>query len=436
LVGAASLAAALLVGCGDNDPKPTSSNAGESCVRTADCAGGLICVANVCYKTAPVASGGAAGTSTTPVGPLLGGEGESCNSRRDCTEGLGCFNNRCTASAQTGDGGATGGTGIQLGARGESCRVNGDCGKPLVCMPSATSGTGVCDLAEFGVTVTGMTCTGECLTAADCCQFPVALHEPDLKSCEDIDDKISTLAVDCDAPATPVAKKLCFEKDTYCACAAKTWSCSDSNSCVYGVACVDGVGLDVPTGCPSYARIRTLSTLTCNPDTLKCVGPTAAKGCTTDAKCEGEQVADSTTLDLCTAGECTCHAGDKKCYRKCARDIDCGQGQSCDTKKTKLCVPAAACSTDSECAIAHHDLAYVCDDSGTCAKSCNVDRDCSGTGLDSPFTGATCVDGFCASALGTCTPDTQCPALLGGAKPFCVAAPAGDVSPVSSAVTD
>src|SRR4051812_21303593 len=116
LIGATSMALALLVGCGDDDSKPATSKAGQSCARTADCAEGLSCIGNVCYKTAPPPSGGEAGDSSVnpPAPPPRGGEGESCNSRLDCAEPLGCFNNRCTVSA-SGEGGATGGTGIQLG---------------------------------------------------------------------------------------------------------------------------------------------------------------------------------------------------------------------------------------------------------------------------------------------------------------------------------
>src|ERR1700755_763493 len=94
LIGAAGMAAALLIGCGDNDAKPASSKAGQSCVRTADCADGLSCIANVCYAGSPA---GEAGQGATP-GPVLGGEGESCTSRRDCADGLACFNQRCTAT--------------------------------------------------------------------------------------------------------------------------------------------------------------------------------------------------------------------------------------------------------------------------------------------------------------------------------------------------
>src|SRR4051794_26750651 len=96
LIGAASLAAALLVGCGDNDAKPTSSKAGQSCARTSDCADGLSCIANVCYSSSP--AGGNGGGGGTVAGPVLGGEGESCTSRKDCEDGLACFNQRCTKS--------------------------------------------------------------------------------------------------------------------------------------------------------------------------------------------------------------------------------------------------------------------------------------------------------------------------------------------------
>ena len=236
LIGAATMSLALLAGCGDDDAKLASSQAGQSCVKTADCADGLSCIANVCYKTAPP-TGGEAGGSATPVGPVLGSEGESCTSRRDCTEGLGCFNNRCTATASNGDGGAPS-TGIELGARGETCRVNGDCSKGLVCIPSTTStGTGICDTADFGIEPTGMTCGGECNEAADCCQFPVLLHTATIRSCEDIADAIAAGPIDCAAPATANAELLCFEQATYCECGAKTWACTNNacgeDSCVH-----------------------------------------------------------------------------------------------------------------------------------------------------------------------------------------------------------
>ena len=444
LIGAASLSLALLAGCGDDDAKPASSGVGQSCVRTADCDEGLSCIANVCYKNAPPTGGEGGDNTVTPPGPVLGGEGESCTSRRDCTDGLGCFNNRCTATDTSGDAGATGnpGTGITLGARGESCRVNGDCTKGLVCVPSTTNtGTGVCDISDFGIEPTGKSCTGECLTAADCCQLPINAHTATITSCEDIADAIKVGAVDCDAPATAPAANLCFLQATYCECAKNTWACTD-NSCVYNTACVVAAGQDTLTGCPSYSRNRSLVGLglTCNADALKCIGATAPAGCTTDKSCDGKPVVDRLG-DVCGAGECTCYAGSKQCYKKCARDIDCGANQVCDTAKTKLCVPNGDCSNDTQCALANHSVDFKCN-SGTCARACKVDRDCSPAGsgqnlFPNQFNGQVCgADGFCALITSSCDENTQCPLAVGGLKSFCVDDKAVGGSTVTSAITD
>jgi hypothetical protein len=447
LIGATSMALALLVGCGDDDVKPTTvtSKVGQSCTKTADCDPGLSCIDNVCYKTPPPPSGGSAGdTSVTPPDPpVLGGEGESCSSRLDCAEPLGCFNNRCTVSGG-GEGGATSSPVPQLGTRGESCRVNGDCTKELVCVPSVATATGVCDLAEFGIEPTGLTCTGECTKAEDCCQLPIAQHTADIKSCQDIADSLTTLAVDCTAPAVGTPSRLCFLQATYCECGDDTWTCDDdSHACVYGLDCVVAAGTDVPTGCPSITRLGR-PVPACNADSKTCVGPTVAAGCTNDNSCKGKQVVDSTAGDLCTTGECTCYAGNKQCYRKCARDIDCGVGTTagmpplvCDTEKTKLCVPDAKCVTDDQCAIANHSLAFKCNE-GTCAQSCESDRECSATGLGNAFTGMVCgANKFCASVAQDCNEETQCaPVTAGGLKPFCVATPAVAGTSVASSITN
>jgi hypothetical protein len=438
LIGATSMALALLVGCGDDDVKPVTvtSKAGQSCAKTADCESGLSCIANVCYKTAPPPSGGgnAGESSVTPPDPReLGGDGESCQSRLDCIEGLGCFNNRCTLSA-SGEGGATGSPVPQLGARGESCRVNGDCVKDLVCVPSVITGSGVCDISDFGIEPTGKSCGGECLEDADCCQLPVQLHTATVTSCEDIADAIKAGTIDCTAPATPTAKTLCFEKATYCECGKNTWSCTD-NACVYGVACVVAAGADVPTGCPSYSRTRSLAALTCNADTLKCVGEKAPTGCTTDKSCDTKGVVDRPG-DVCGAGECTCYAATKQCYKKCARDIDCGANQVCDTDK-KLCASSGACTSDTYCAVMTGSTDYKCNE-GTCARACTVDRDCSPSGHDnySEFNGMVCgADGFCASVALDCDENTQCP-LVNGLKTFCIDKPEAAGTMYSSAITD
>ncbi len=437
LIGAASLGAALIVGCSDKDAKPASSKAGESCVRTADCADGLSCIANVCYASGHVSSGGEAGSSG-PALPSLGGEGESCSSRLDCEAGLGCFNQRCTTPPTTmvGEGGAPS-TGIELGERGETCRVNGDCKAALVCVPStAASGIGVCDLSKYGVEPTGKTCGGECLAPADCCQLPTQLQTPTIKSCKDIDDAITTGPIDCTAAGA--TSTLCFQQATYCSgCSAKTWDCTD-NTCVYKPACVPTAVNDAPTGCPTYSRLYPTG-LTCDATLKTCTGATAPGGCTTDPSCAGKPVFDRTlfSTDVCTAGECTCYAGNKECYRKCSRDIECAVGSTCNAT-SHVCISVGACTADSECALLHSSLDWKCN-AGTCAKSCAADRDCSPSGhLSATFNGTVCAaNGFCQTLSGNCTDKTQCPAAPNGLKTFCVddtAAPAGGA--VSSSISD
>jgi hypothetical protein len=444
LIGAAGLAAALLVGCGDNDAKPIPSKLGESCANTAQCADGLSCIANVCYSSAPTGSGGEAGQGTpTVVGPVLGGEGESCTSRRDCADTLACFNQRCTAATSTGEGGATGSApAAQLGDRGETCRVNADCSTGLVCVPSdVNTGVGVCDVASFGIAPTGMYCGGECQTAADCCQLPLTVQTVlAVKSCEDITAAIAANAVDCAAVLTAgtLGARLCFADATYCSgCSATTWKCTNS-ACEYNVACIVAAGEDSPTGCPTYTRLGRVVP-TCNPTGLKCTGPTVPKACTTDASCTDAVVADSDGLDTCSDGECTCYAGDHQCYRQCAGDLDCAPGKSCD-KDSHVCVPSATCTTDQQCAVSFDSIDYKCNAAGNCAVSCTADRDCSpaarGIEGEGDFNGQVCgTDGFCISVLGDCSDSTQCSS--GGLKSFCIPRPT--VAPgttVSSAVTD
>ncbi len=224
LIGAMALGAALLVGCGDNDAKPVLSKAGESCASAAQCADGLSCIANVCYASVRrrrAANGGSGGAPV--VGPVLGGEGESCTSRRDCEDGLACFNQRCTANGM-GAGGETGTVvAPQLGDRGETCRVNGDCASGLICIPGyITAGIGQCDVANYGIQPSGMSCVGECKTAADCCQLPTAEQSPTIHSCEDISNGIN--GANCATTVVPAIIKLCFQQSVYCTCAKNTWS--------------------------------------------------------------------------------------------------------------------------------------------------------------------------------------------------------------------
>jgi hypothetical protein len=186
--------------------------------------------------------------------------------------------------------------------------------------------------------------------------------------------------------------------------------------------------------------------------TKKCEVPAAA-GCTTDASCATLPVADRAlaSSDVCSAGECTCYAGNHECYRKCARDIECAGGSTCDTA-SHVCISSPSCTTNEQCAVKNGSLDYECNKAtGACAKVCTGDRDCSPTGHGlaagaigtGSFNGMVCgADGFCASIATDCSDDSQCntPAFVGALpqmKTFCVDAPAvAVVGAVSSAISD
>jgi len=437
LIAAAGMAAALLVGCGDNDAKPTPSKAGQSCARTADCADGLSCIANVCYASSSGGSGGQAGTASAP-GPVLGGIGESCTSRLDCSTGLACFNQRCTNATSAGEGGAPSMPSAQLGDRGETCRVNADCSTGLICVPGyITSGIGQCDLAKYDYPApSGMSCVGECKTAADCCELPPAAHTATINSCSDLVALIG--GEDCSSSTiSPTVAQYCFMQSVYCDCAKNTWSCDANSRCQYTAKCtVTGA---TTGGCPSYTR-GNFTVPACDTKAQKCQ-TAASAACTKDTDCdEGVYTAD--TELLCSKGECTCYSGG--CYNKCAQDIDCAPGRVCDAKKTKLCVPQTGCTTDLDCAVGNR-VGDKCVD-GACKRPCTNDHDCSGSGLvtGAPFNGTVCsAAGYCESIQGECTDDAQCKTALPGStnlatgvKAFCVKTPTATTTSVMSAITD
>jgi hypothetical protein len=243
------------------------------------------------------------------------------------------------------------------------------------------------------------------------------------------------------------AKNECFQQAAYCTgCTAKTWDCT-ANKCVYAAACAAAAPNDTVTGCPTYSRLGIPTGVTCS--AAKKCEVTAAAGCTTDASCVTLPVADRSALssDVCSAGECTCYAGNHECYRKCARDIECAGGSACDTK-AHVCVSAPTCTTNEQCAVKNGSLDYECNKTtGKCAKVCTVDRDCSpsGNGLSAgTFNGTVCgADGFCASIATDCADDSQCappPAFIGATptlRTFCIDAPAAATGgTVSSAISD
>lgn len=437
----------LISGC-DSDDALAKSALGESCDKTSDCADGLKCIEGACYQSASSGGssneGGEGSGGTTVVGPkppVLGGEGESCAKRADCEDGLGCFNERCTKSA--GEGGEGNIPGVVLGVEGETCTTTTDCGKGLGCRPGGympgAGFTGVCTKLDTGLEPTGKTCGYECAEAADCCELPVILHATlGAFSCSDL----ATLVADVPncATATALNGQRCLAYDVYCDenCGNSTWSC-EAGTCAYEGECSKAGA--VIGGCPSYTRGGN-GIPACDIDAGTCTTEVVdPMGCTDDESCF-----DPTPMaivggggDLCSEGECTCHAGDGGCYRKCSENADCPVGYHCD-EETTLCMPQGMCSTDAQCIEDVGDARVKCVD-GTCTQPpCENDLDCNLGGFVNGYFENVCGPDKTCVPLG-CTDDTECPAYSGvnglGVRSFCATftGVAGVGAPVS-AITD
>jgi hypothetical protein len=455
LVLSAFSLAAIATGCSDDD-NGTPSAKGESCARTADCKGGLVCIDDKCVSgpssgsnpdagtPTPTGSGGSSGNTGSGGSPattttVLSSEGESCTRRADCEAGLACVLQTCTSSGSTGGGEADGGGKTSLptlGQRGESCQSVRDCAADLSCFPRPGVAGGVCDMDQYGLAPTGKVCGGDCNTSQDCCELPTGVIIADpingtftaVSSCTDVVElALGGDASICDATPSPAKDPACFYYKTYCDCAATTWACTD-NACVYSAKCAhDG---NVFKGCPT--RLRTgvgTGAATCDTTTDKC-GP-AATGCAAAADCETMPVFDD-AADTCEKDECTCVA--KKCYRKCDEDLDCPARSSCDTKQ-KVCVTDPACTDDIQCTRNLGDTRAVCK-TGKCVVPCATDHDCSASGIPQAggFTAQVCgKDGTCV-ALG-CASDDECQ-NANGIRTFCTAPHTSTDPAIHSALTD
>jgi hypothetical protein len=437
----------LVAGC-DSDAKIAKSSPGESCTKTSDCDTDLKCLEGTCYKagsgtdTNTGGEGNSAGTPGVvgPTPPVLGGPGESCTKRADCVDGLACLSQRCTE-----DGGGMGGAGTTagptLGTNGETCSVTSDCAKGLACLPGAGEGSfgvGVCSPIESGLTPTGNVCGGECKTAADCCELPVAVHAAysvfapygaGANSCTELAAQLD--GINCATTKIVADQVKCFAQAAYCECGAKTWTCSEVGRCEYAGACVAATAGSIPGGCPTYTRLSLPTPTTTCSKAKKCV-PEPVAGCAADVDCD-DTVLVAEQTEYCTNGKCTCDTDSGKCYRSCGEDLDCPVHFTCDTK-TSLCRAGAACETDSFCVTASNDINSKCI-AGTCQGSCNNDLDCNGGRLTNSTATRVCNAQHVCEYVG-CASDDECPAV-GSVRAFCVKAPeATATGGVVSAITD
>jgi hypothetical protein len=381
------------------------------------------------------------------------GLGESCTRTFDCKSGYACEENVClpiavaTGDAGIGDGGE-GGVGIpsgpHLGLLHESCQRSSDCQSPLECVGEQ------CTIVNYGLTATGKSCSGECLTATDCCEPPTNLDPglgewlgvgPDggtvahfaptngIVRCTDLLTYIGGDPGICGNVAAAVANAFyvtdlgtaCFDYKTYCQCAPNTWTCTAANTCAYQAPCDTSSPL---TACPGTSRTG----LPLNPRCNVVAGTTAGTctaGCATDSDCANKFISSSdqycSAADAGGGASCTCYQS--SCYFKCAKDLDCAQGSTCDPT-TSLCKASSSCTTDSDCVQTTRSAQGKCQ-MGTCALSCTDDNQC---GAPPNI----CSNGLCATA--GCSSDADCPAT-GGPREFCVPTPTGAAT-YSSSITN
>jgi hypothetical protein len=431
LLGAALAAAGSIGGCSSSSASPVLSAAGESCGRTADCGSGLVCVSQTCVtRDAGVPALAEAGVVFPPEAGAA------------------------AAPAREEGGAPEAAPPPRVSDLGESCSITSDCAAGLVCIPSASGAGGTCDRASYGLKATGKTCSGECVTGADCCELPlgITVTAGAVKTCQDILGLVlggNMTQCAAAAPASDVGVG-CFLYATYCSTCASSgvWSCTASQ-CVYAASCQnDGV---VFGGCPTQTRTGRPLAPFCDGTAHKCQS-TPRGICNMDADCNGKGTTDG--AGTCRGGDCACYAGG--CYYSCASTLDCAQGTTCDAN-LKVCTQGGTCSSDAQCASQTGAVNAKCV-GGACKLSCTSDRQCGGSGLvQSPssdagapagsfadaFGGEVCgADGFCED-LG-CATNADCQELNHNMNPggsalnyFCVTPPVVTPTPTpASAITN
>jgi hypothetical protein len=436
--GVAIAVAGAIGGCSSSSsssPNLVASAAGESCSRTSDCASGLVCIDDEC-----VAKGT---TVVNDAGEVIGPDGGIVVVTPD-------------SSVVVPPPAAEAGVVVppeaapppRLSVQGEYCMSSGDCATGLICIPNSPyGGSGVCDQASYGLTASGKTCSGECNMAADCCELPLntVINGTAVKTCQDILNVVltgnTTQCTQSPSPTSPIGMG-CFYYATYCSSCStgSTWACT-KNQCVYNASCQNsGIALN---GCPAVTRTgRALPSTNCDTMSNTCKAAATTGTCVSmDSECDTKATADSSVT--CRGGDCTCYQ--QACYLKCAQDLDCRQGYTCNTT-LKLCQQTPGCSTNADCAASTQVSSAQCV-SGTCKVPCTSDHQCSPSGLLSQqvfstvFSGTVCgSDGYC-DKLG-CSADSDCQnssSNPGGntVHLFCVTPPTVATAPVyQSAITN
>jgi hypothetical protein len=416
LVSLMGLAMGLAVSAGcSSSSSATPSGQGQSCTRTSDCAGGLVCIDQICLKP---------GAGAVDAG---------------------------------GDGGVVAEGGTPTPTRlGQACATQSDCGDGLTCVPSAAGGIqgGLCDLSSYGLTPTGKVCGGECAQDSDCCELPYNLLPnygfegpsdagyPQLRTCSDLLNYViggDATACSTATSGTSLAEACNFFSEYCNGCVSSTWKCNNSQCQFTGTCNTTALSQAYPGACPPSTRTgRALGTTCVSADggTTGTCTSTSNTACKVDADCYGKVDVDD--YGTCLGGDCTCYQGG--CYFQCASDLDCQGGYACDSA-TKLC-KSSGCTSDAVCKSQSGNVKEVCNmTTRACALPCTNDHDCSPSSgavhALGAFTGSVCgPDGFCASVTSSCTTNDDCKATVTNTvNTFCVPVPAA-TSTYRSAITN
>jgi hypothetical protein len=312
LVASVALLAAPAA-CGDDDNEARRSGAGESCLRTDDCGGALVCVAQVCVDAA----------LASPRAP--GRRGESCRVSAECAAGLSCMNDVCAASE------------FAVSPTANECKII-ECKAAQDCCPPqptfCADFKAQCDLelaAPPPAPACGMLkaqCDGGDAAACDTYSFSCP-------SCAQFD-----AACDCDLDARRCDEGACRLVEPCVNGTCFTGVCdAAANECV---ACVKAEDCGDPERLTCNARrceARCTDDTDCSAFSRCSAGACVPAGCKTDRECKA-----STRNALATCGQ------DGVCVEPCESDPECGTS---DAWNFRSCIEGrctyVGCETDKEC---------------------------------------------------------------------------------------
>ncbi|MBI5493950.1 MAG: hypothetical protein HY904_02920 [Deltaproteobacteria bacterium] len=417
--------------------------AGASCLRSQDCAGGLLCVALVC--SAPVVDGGTGDAGAS------GGEGDTCLRSADCRTPLRCVSMVCTrvADGGTSSGGASsgavatssapsgsGGTASAVASSSNASHTPGSSSWSGVAWDAGAADAGAADAAGAdggadagplqpgcagagpGPRGTGGCCRapGECasgLCVAGMCSAPCSVDE----HCR-VEETASPL------PAGTRLRCGDYPSLTGRACLpGSLTSCGGGAACTEGESCV--LGWSAADGGPL------LPALQCTAD--------RSTGAPVDGPCRS-------LADCRQFGPHPAQCSDGVCRAACGDGVACGEGRVC--LAAGAAADAAGVCTGVVCGDAPAGQDDVCGAGEVCAPSSDV------TVPGAAFTprcrpvlpgslppgdacpggeGAACRHGVCAEGACSklCQWDGDCPAAL----PFCAERPiTGPSAPAVAAV--